>query len=215
MKKTVKLSLLFLTMSLLFSGCDNKTAKAKVINEAQIQASKKPAVTPQQTTTKTDTKTEVSNNIIYDVFKDSAKIGPEGRYLLLVFGINTDPYTDQLKKDIKNNSELSKRIKNNFSSFYLKAHENLRHKLFHEGEYMDVDTKTMISIYGVDATPTLIFSDLKGKAVIVVPGYMPAKQFLATLDFIESKKWEGKDRKNGEVYQALKDFYIEKGILKK
>ena len=101
---------------------------------------------------------------------------------------------------------------NDFSSYYLKAHENKRLKLFHEGDYMDVDTKTMINIYAVQSTPTLIFADKNGKAVIVVPGYMPAKQFLETINFMESKKWEGKDRKNGEVYEALKNHYIANGI---
>ena len=51
-----------------------------------------------------------------------------------------------------------------------------------------------------------------GKAVIVVPGYMPTKQFLVTIDFMASGKWKGKDRKNGEVYEALKAFYIANGI---
>ena len=68
-------------------------------------------------------------------------------------------------------------------------------KLFHEGEFMDVDTKTMISIYGITSTPTMIFTDKNGKAIIVVPGYMPANQFLTTLKFIEEGLWKGKDRK--------------------
>jgi len=132
--------------------------------------------------------------------------------MILVFGTNSCPYCMKLKEDIYKSEEFQKRLKNDFSSYYLKTHENLRHKLYHEKEFMDVDTETMISIYGVTGTPTIIFTDKNGKAVIMVPGYMPTKQFLATLDFMESKKWEGKDRKNGEVYQALKDFYISKGI---
>ncbi len=77
---------------------------------------------------------------------------------------------------------------------------------------MDVDTKTMINIYGITATPTLIFTDDKGKAVIIVPGYMPTKQFLVTLDFMLSNKWVGKGRKDGEVYEELKKFYIKNNI---
>lgn len=146
------------------------------------------------------------------VFLDVAKIGPNGKQMILVFGTNTDPYSMKLKEDIFKSKQLQDKLKKEFSSYYFKAHENLRHKLFHEGEYMDVDTKTMISIYGVTATPTLIFTDKKGKAVIMVPGYMPTKQFLTTLDFMLSKKWVGKDRKNGEVYEELKQFYITNGI---
>ena len=111
---------------------------------------------------------------------------------------------------------LRNNLQNNYTSYYFKAHENLRHKLFHENEYMDVDTKTMINIYAITATPTIIFSDEKAKAILVVPGYMPSKQFLVTMKFIDDKKlWENKDRKNGEIYKALKKFYIKEGIIKK
>jgi thioredoxin-related protein len=84
----------------------------------------------------------------------------------------------------------------------------------HEGKPMDVDTRTLIDIYSVTSTPTLIFADKNGKSIFIVPGYMPQKQFLATLEFVKSGLWLGKDRKNGEVYKTLKDFYIKKGIIK-
>jgi thioredoxin-related protein len=58
----------------------------------------------------------------------------------------------------------------------------------------------------------LIFADSEASHIFVVPGYMPPKQFKATLEFVKQKKWKGKDRKNGEVYTALKAFYKEKGI---
>ena len=41
---------------------------------------------------------------------------------------------------------------------------------------------------------------------------MPTKQFLTTLDFMKSGQWKGKDRKNGEVYETLKAFYVSNGI---
>ncbi len=208
----------------LLSGCtDDKPktqAQPKIVkvvkDEAVIKEVLNDISKPEEMTEKkVDAKLYTQNDaIVFDAFQDTAKIGPKDKYMIIVFGTNTDPYSDQLKKDIKNSPELQKRLKNDYSSYYLKAHENLRHKLFHENEYMDVDTKTMISIYNVTATPTMIFTDKNGKAVIMVPGYMPALQFLATMDFMKSKNWEGKDRKNGEVYQALKEFYVKKGIIK-
>jgi len=220
-----KTSISCLSAFLLLSGCTDTSAqsetKPKIIKEVKNEAIIKEVLNAEPEKIKKVEKNAASkvytqnDNIVYEAFQDSAKIGPKEKQMILVFGTNTDPYTDQLKKDIKGSPELQKRLKNEYSSYYLKAHENLRHKLFHENEYMDVDTKTMISIYGVNATPTMIFADKNGKAVLVVPGYMPANQFIATMDFMKSKKWEGKDRKNGEVYQALKDFYIQKGIIKK
>jgi len=206
--------LLALLIGVFLIGCGSDSTTAKVVEE------EKPKVVEIKKEEKTTPKPQVQNiakeaaNVVYSTFQDLAKIGPEGKYMILVFGTNTCPYCMKLKEDIYNSKVLQDRLKNDYSSYYLKTHENLRHKLYHEGEYMDVDTKTMISIYGIEGTPTLIFADKKGKAIIMVPGYMPTKQFLVTLDFMESKKWENKDRKNGEVYQALKDFYIEKGVIK-
>lgn len=204
LSKTIITSLVASTF--LLSGCSESQSKAEVVKEkpkTEVKAEVKEE--PKVVYTKNEA-------VVNDVFKDIAKIGPEGKFMLIVFGTNTDPYSDRLKADIKNTPELSKMIRENLNSFYLKAHENKRLKLYHEGDYMDVDTKTMISIYGVEVTPTLIFADKKGKAVIVVPGYMPAEQFIETIKFMESNKWEGKDRKNGEVYEALRDHYIANGI---
>lgn len=150
--------------------------------------------------------------LISEVFKDTAKIAPSGRNMILVFGLQTCPYSDMLKKDIESSKELQDRLKDEFTSYYFDAGKNLLHKQFHEGEFMDVDTNTIIDVYGIRSTPTIIFTDKAGKAVIIVPGYMPAKQFLATMDFIEKEKWAGKDRKNGEVYEALRDYYLANGI---
>lgn len=208
LSKTIITSLVASTI--LLSGCSEGKSKAEVVEEkpkVEQQTDEKVKEVPEKKIVYTK-----YDSVVDDVFKDIAKIGPEGKYMLLVFGTNTDPYTDRLKADIKSSKELTDKLMNNFSSFYLKAHENKRLKLFHEGDYMDVDTKTMINIYAVQSTPTLIFTDKNGKAVIVVPGYMPAKQFLETINFMESKKWEGKDRKNGEVYEALKNHYINNGI---
>lgn len=200
--------LTILGVAVLLNGCDNGASEAKKIDNSVKKVEK------EAKKEKEEKKVIYNKNesIVHEVFQDSAKIGPNGKFMLMVFGTNSDPYTNRLKADIKNSEELAKKIKNDFSSYYLKAHDNLRHKLFHEGEFMDVDTKTMINIYGITSTPTLIFADKKGKAVIVVPGYMPTKQFISTMKFMESNKWQNRDRKNGEVYETLREFYMQNGI---
>ncbi len=219
MYKILKTTVIVGAISVLFLGCNDKTSEAKVVEEKPKEVIQKkvelPKAKPAQEKPQTINVAKKAEDVFNDVFKDTAKIGPNGKYMIIIFGTNTCPYCMKLKEDVYDSKEFQDRLKNNYSSYYLKTHENLRHKLYHEKEFMDVDTKTMVSIYGVSGTPTIIFTDLEGKAIIMVPGYMPTKQFLATMDFIESKKWEGKDRKNGEVYQALKDFYISKGIIKK
>jgi len=209
--------------SVLFTGCGEKeSTEAKVIEQKPQVIKEEKVATPsvekvekvKEVVKKEETKPTYTKyeSVVQQVFRDVAKVAPDGKQMIMVFGTNTDPYSDRLKADISNSPELQKRIKEEFSSYYFKAHENLRHKQFHEGQMMDVDTKTMIMVYGIEATPTIIFNDKNGKAVIVVPGYIPTKQFLVTMDFMQSGKWKGKDRKNGEVYEALRDFYIANGI---
>ncbi|NOX14523.1 MAG: thioredoxin fold domain-containing protein [Epsilonproteobacteria bacterium] len=147
-----------------------------------------------------------------DVFKDAVKLAPNGKYEITIFEAQDDPYSAKLENDIYNSKELKDRLKNEFTTFSLDAKNNRMHKLQHEGKDLDVDTKTLLGIYNVKATPTLIFSDKKGKSIFVVPGYMPTKQFLVTLDFVKEQKWLGLNRKNGDVYKALKNYYLNHGI---
>jgi thioredoxin-related protein len=107
---------------------------------------------------------------------------------------------------------LAKAIQKSTTPIYINAASAKRHKFMHNGELMDVDTKTLVSIYQLTATPTLIFTDDKAQSIFVVPGYMPPKQFEVTLQFLNEKVWEGKDRKNGEVYTALKAYYEAHGV---
>lgn len=201
--------------SIIFTGCGEKTTSdAKMIEKKPtIKKDEKVASIPNEEVEKAAPLTYTKyDSVVQNVFKDVAKIAPDGKQMIIVFGTNTDPYSDRLKADIEASADLQKRLREEFSSYYLKAHENLRHKQFHEGELMDVDTKTMIVVYGIESTPTIIFTDKNGKAVLVVPGYIPTKQFLVTMDFMSEGKWKGKDRKNGEIYESLRNYYVENGI---
>ncbi len=148
----------------------------------------------------------------YRVFKDGARIDPAGKPMLLVFGQPRDPYTEAFRKDVAENPELAKEIRADVTPIYVDARSEKRHKFMHNGQLMDVDTKTLVSIYHIDATPTMIFADKTGQSIFIVPGYMPPRQFLVTLRFVKEGVWKGKDRKNGEVYKALKAYYERHGI---
>ncbi len=149
----------------------------------------------------------------YTIFSDGAKIAPkDGKSVLLVFGQPADPYTQKLQNDVVSNKELAKAITESTTPIYINAAANKLHKFLHNGDMMDVDTKTLVSIYHLDATPTLIFMDDKLQSIFIVPGYMPPKQFEVTLQFVREGVWRGKDRKNGEVYKALKEYYISHGV---
>ena len=207
-----------LLSAILLSGCGESTAKevkseptaSPVIQKAEVKQMVAKKVKPTKEVEKAAPKAEVSK--FYTIFKDAAKIATEGKEMLLLFGQDSDPYTQKIKDDIVSDETLAAKITETITPIYIDARGQLQHKFQHNGEMMDVDTKTLISIYNVTATPTLIFTDSEAGHIFVVPGYMPPKQFKATLDFVKEKVWKGKDRKNGDVYAALKKYYAEHGV---
>lgn len=212
-------------VALLASGCSNSTKEAKEVTKPAVAtqpATKAPAAAPAtkteapQATTATHTPKAAPLPVLskfYEVFSDGAQIAPEsGKPMLLVFGQSADAYTQKLQADVTDNAELAKAIQEITTPIYINAGAVKRHKFMHNGDMMEVDTKTLVSIYQLTATPTLIFTDEKAQSIFVVPGYMPPKQFEVTLQFVKEKAWEGKDRKNGEVYEALKSYYASHGV---
>jgi|LGOV01.1.fsa_nt_gb thioredoxin-related protein len=199
----------------IFIGCEDKTVvtetKPKIVQEKAVETAKIETHAAKKVETKmaTPKKRDLS-----DIVQDNSKISSNGKYGLIIFESSTCKYCDQLKDDILASEKLKTSLTNDFSTYSLSIDTNKMHLLDHQGEMSQVDTKTLMEIYGVQATPTLIFTDKQTKSVFVVPGYMGAKQFEATLDFMDSKRWEGVNRKTGDIYKELKQFYIEKGIIK-
>jgi thioredoxin-related protein len=209
-----------LLSAILLGGCGESTAK-EVKSETQTPKMTKSEPTKAPATTKAEPKKEAVEvkaapkaevSKFYTIFKDAAKIATDGKEMLLLFGQDSDPYTQKIKDDIVSDEALAAKISETVTPVYVDARGQLQHKFQHNGEMMDVDTKTLISIYNVSATPTLIFTDSEAGHIFVVPGYMSPKQFKATLDFVKEKLWKGKDRKNGDVYAALKKYYAEHGV---
>ena len=215
--KTIAIALSLST--LLLAGCGEHKSEAKAVKESPAPAAQETkaapaaqkAATPKPTAPKTEApKAQLSK--FYQIFKDGAQIAPEGKPMLLVFGQPADPYTQKLQADVVDHPELAKAIQEDVTPIYIDALAQKRHKFMHNGEAMEVDTKTLVGIYHIDATPTLIFTDEKGQSIFIVPGYMPPKQFEVTLQFVKEGAWKGKDRKNGEVYKALKAYYDAHGV---
>jgi thioredoxin-related protein len=199
----------------IFAGCEDKTVvtetKPKMMQEKPVESAKieTHAAKKVKNTMATPKKRDLSN-----IVQDNSKISSNEKYGLIIFESSTCKYCDQLKDDILASDILKNRLANDFSTYTLSIDTNKMHQLDHQGEMSQVDTNTLKDIYGIQATPTLIFTDKQTQSVFVVPGYMGPKQFEVTLEFMDSKRWEGVNRKTGDIYKELKQFYIEKGIIK-
>ncbi len=194
---------------LLLSGCESKNDENKKVPSGADGVEKTQKIDFDEVS-----KAGYKEVDLNDIFKDTAKIAPDGKYMVIIFDSKNCKYCKKLRVDVSRNPKLKEKLRNSFSSYSLDVGINRVHKLFHNSKFMDVDTKTLADIYRIQATPTIIFSDKAAKTILVVPGYMSPKQFLVTLEFIEQGLWLDKDRKNGEVYEVLKKFYVNKGILR-
>ncbi len=216
-KNMIKILVLLGISIFVLVGCEDETTvtklqKPKVIEKVETHKTGKIETHGRSESPKVIASKNEKAPDISDVFKDAVTIGPNNKYMVMIFESDDGPYCVQLRKDIYNSKKLKDELKNEFTTYSLDVRNNRMHKLKHEGKDLDADTKTLIDIYQVTSIPTLIFSDKKGKTILVVPGYMPTKQFLVTLDFIKEQKWLGIDRKNGDIYKALKNYYLDHGI---
>ncbi|PAF49510.1 thiol:disulfide interchange protein [Helicobacter sp. 12S02232-10] len=206
--KRIFLFLMFFVTSLIVgigvSGCksDNKIDSSLISTGTNIS---------QEVQNENDNMDKKSYAGLEDVFKDTKVITPDGKYMMIVFGSNGCPYCEMLKKDIKNTPELKSYIQNHFSAYYV----NLSYSKIHDfkvGTKADlkevkIPTAQLAQMYDVRPTPTIVLTDTTGKPILVFPGYMPEKQFMAMLEFIGNGEWKkAKDQK--EVNKLLRNFIL-------
>ena len=157
----------------IFTGCEDKTVvtetKPKTIQEKAVPTAKieTHAAKKVETNMAKPVKRDLSN-----IVQDNSKISSNGKYGLIIFESSACKYCDQLKDDILASDILRNRLANDFSTYMLSIDTNKMHLLDHQGEMSQVDTNTLKDIYGIQATPTLIFTDKQTQSVFVVPGYM-------------------------------------------
>ena len=195
-----------ISLSLILLGCDNKVATAQSVETPKQEAKVAPSVEEKKVPSVASTAS--------GVFLDNATIQPNGKPMLVVFGAKECQYCEVLKKDIKETPELESILLKEFSTYYVGMDTLSEHNLVHETQTMKTTNKMLAEIYGISATPTLIFYDEKGQSVFRVPGYMPKKQFLVTLAFMKEKAWGEAARNSPEMYEKIKAYYAQNGIIK-
>ncbi len=193
------------SLSLILLGCDNKVATAQNIEVPKQEAKAMP---------KAESKLTAKETVLNKPFLDNTTIAPNGKPMVVVFGSKECSYCDLLKKDIKETAALESSLEKEFSTYYVSMDTLSEHNLVHETQTMKASNKLLAEIYGINATPTLMFYDEKGQSIFRVPGYMPKEQFLVTLSFVKEKAWGEAERNSAEVYGKLKEYYAKNGIIK-
>ncbi|AXX92337.1 hypothetical protein CPU12_07030 [Malaciobacter molluscorum LMG 25693] len=152
------------------------------------------------------------NNRINLYFKDNSKIILNDKDSIIFFLNNTNKDSIQLKEFIINSKIIQQKLTKEVNSYYININENKKHTIFYKDEKLNIDSKTMLSLYNIDTVPTLIFLDMNNKEIFSLIGKLGEQQLIATLNFIKDKLYKNKDRKSGEVYNSLIEYYKKNAI---
>ncbi len=226
MNKFLKLYGYILIITFLTLGCSDKkdtTDETDMVSqnalkqkiEIQSEYAQQQSKPSEQQATQKEVQNQQEKESINSIFKDSVDLLPNGKYMIMLFDSKNCSYCIKLKKEILANEELKNRIKNNFSAYQLSLDENRVYNFLYHKKIVKADTNLLKNIYSITSTPTLLFDDKDAKNILIITGYIPPKQLSVTLDFIEQELWKGKDRKNGEVYKALEEYYAKRGLIEK
>lgn len=143
------------------------------------------------------------------IIKDNRTIDPEGKYLMIIFGVNGCLYCDQLKKTIKNSEEIQDRLKQNFAPYYINFSYIKPHQFVTNLTPKPIITTDLVRIYRVGPTPMIIFANQDSQTIFTHTGAIDEKQLLAMLDFVASQEWKGaKDEK--DINTRLLNFIQER-----
>lgn len=143
------------------------------------------------------------------IIKDNRTIDPEGKYLMIIFGVNGCLYCDQLKKTIKNSEEIQDKLKQNFAPYYINFSYIKPHQFVTNLTPKPIITTDLVRIYRVGPTPMIIFANQDSQTIFTHTGAIDEKQLLAMLDFVASQEWKGaKDEK--DINTRLLNFIQER-----
>ncbi|AXH09660.1 thioredoxin-related protein, SoxW family [Malaciobacter halophilus] len=192
---------IYIFVSIIFTGCSDKNENSKKIINDDKKVEKK------------EIKKLSKQDIFLEVFiKDNKIYSKSSKTILLIFANKKDPYSKKLEEDITYNKELQELLKTSLNSYYININEEKRYKQFYNNQFMNVDMKTLMAIYSIKATPSIIFTNNQAKVILSIPGYMPVEQLISTIKFIKSKKYQGLKPNSKELLKALKQHYIQDNI---
>ncbi|UCG13877.1 MAG: thioredoxin fold domain-containing protein [Deltaproteobacteria bacterium] len=99
-------------------------------------------------------------------------------------------YTDwcvackEFHRKILQNQKVAEMLADNFISVRLNAEDSRNHVKYNGESFSNVDLSRS---FGVMAYPSLVFMEPGGQPITLIPGFVPAAQFLAILDYIHQR----------------------------
>ncbi|HIV49683.1 thioredoxin family protein [uncultured Helicobacter sp.] len=173
MRQYITLGVLLLCLS----ACKNSTIDEDIISSGTN--------TPPQEKQKIENLDKASYAKLAHIFLDNQTIASNQKTILIVFGANACSACQKLQDSIIDTPSLQKKLQEEVSPYYINISYTKNHTLEFEldSESKVLNTSALANLYGVNATPTLVFLTPSGKMLFAYPGFLMPKRFERTIDF--------------------------------
>jgi thioredoxin-related protein len=116
-----------------------------------------------------------------------AKAGKENKFVLVDFYTNWCHWCKVMDEKTFQEANVAKKLQQRFVKIRLNAEADNETVTFQNKKYTNVE---FTQAFGVNGYPSLAFLDSKGKVITLIPGYVPAEEFITILNYIDQKCYE-------------------------
>lgn len=144
------------------------------------------ANTPPQEKQKLENLDKASYAKLAHIFLDNHTIASNQKTILIIFGANACSACQKLQDSIVDTPSLQKKLQEEVSPYYINISYTKEHTLEFETDSdmpKVLKSAALANLYGVNATPTLVFLAPNGKMLFAYPGFLMPRRFERTIDF--------------------------------
>jgi thioredoxin-related protein len=116
-----------------------------------------------------------------------AKAGKEEKFVLVDFYTTWCHWCKVMDEKTFNETNVAKKLQLRFIKVRLNAEDENENVTFQNKKYTNVE---FTQAFGINSYPSLAFLDSKGKVITLIPGYVPAEEFITILNYIDEKCYE-------------------------
>jgi thioredoxin-related protein len=116
-----------------------------------------------------------------------AKARTENKPIFLEFYAEWCIFCKKFQKETIKDQRVASMLSENFVYVRLNA-ENSENRVRYQGK--SLSNVELAQAFGINAYPSLIFLDSKGKPITMLSGFIPPNQFVPVLDYIDQKCYE-------------------------
>ena len=116
-----------------------------------------------------------------------AKARSEDKPIFVEFYTDWCPYCKKFQRETIRNQKVAAMLAENFAYVRLNA-EDSKNRVKFQGKFLS--NVELTNSFGISAFPSLVFLDSGGQPITMLSGFVPARQFLSVLDYIQQKCYQ-------------------------